>query len=104
MTDHDKNNRIANKAETVEQAALDLCKPPFRFSHGYIFDGGGEMFSDSGGLDEQEEKKEMMISRVRGWGRLGYLKGKFKPEDVQDEIGKHIAKALTEYWEKYNGQ
>ena len=69
--------------------ALKLCKPPFFFRVGYIFDSTGNMIADEAGVGA--------IARMRGWGRLG---GMENAEDLQDAIGKHIAQAMTEYWEK----
>ena len=65
-----------------------LYKPPFKFQHGYIYDDNGNMVAD--------RAAEGAIARVRGWGRIGAMKN---AESLQDDVGKHIAQALTEYWE-----
>lgn len=79
-------------------AALNLYEPPFTFHCGYIHDSKGRMFSDDDSVPEG------IISRVRGWGRLGYLRdGPFKPEQLQDQVGEIIAMALNEFWEKHKG-
>ena len=88
------------KAETPEQAAIEIYKPPFKYSHGYIFDGEGNMFSDDGSVDEMENA---IAARIRGWGRIGYIE-EMNPADIQDAVGEHVAKALNEYWAKHATQ
>lgn len=70
-----------------------MYKPPFRYDeYGYIFDADGKMFADEGGANE-------MLARIRGWGRLQYVKDSgFTPEQIQDECGRLFADALTEFW------
>ncbi|MDB5822229.1 MAG: hypothetical protein JWR21_933 [Herminiimonas sp.] len=75
-------------SETTKQA-LALYKPPFRFEHGYIFDAEHMMVADDQGQD--------VALRVRGWGRISYLPD---AEALQDEVGRLIAEALTEYWNR----
>lgn len=70
--------------------ALKLYTPPFRFDHGYIWDSKNNMVADSGDAND-------MACRVRGWGRISYMEN---PEQLQDSVGEHMAKALTEYWER----
>ncbi len=79
--------------KTIGQAALALYKPPFKYLRGYIWDANGEVVADSDQLIE-----DGAAMRIRGWGRIQYLK-EFNPEDLQDEVGKHCALALTQYWE-----
>lgn len=79
----------------IEKAALDLYTPPFTFDEmgGKIWDAKGNMAADNGDI-------ETYMARVRGWGRIQYLKD-FEPEELQDAVGEHMAKAMTEYWEKH---
>lgn len=72
---------------SIKKAALALYRPPFTSSHGYIFDADSNMVADDAGS----------ACRVRGWGCIG---GKENPEALQDAVGEHIAKALTQYWEQ----
>ena len=72
--------------------AIDLYTPPFNYQCGYIFDANHKMVADDAGA---------YITRVRGWGMIGRMEN---AEDVQDTVGELIAKALTEYWEKYKGR
>ena len=81
----------------IQSAAIDLYKPPFKFECGYIFDSEHNMLADNGGMDELMDG---MAARIRGWGRIQYLKD-FKPEELQDTVGELVAIALTEYWEKH---
>lgn len=73
----------------VMRDALALYKPPFSFTCGYIFDSTGAMVAD--------DNCESILLRVRGWGRIQY---KDNPGQLQDAVGEHLAKALTEYWER----
>lgn len=75
----------------IKKAAFTLYEAPFRYEHGYIFDAKGQMVSDDGDVGDS-------VARVRGWGRIGYLPDGAK---LQDEIGKIMAEALTEYWRTY---
>lgn len=83
-------------------AALDLYKPPFSYDCGYIHDGDGRIFSDDGA--DSDLMLSAYISRVRGWGRLSYIEGKHTPDELQDAIGEHIARALNEYWAKHQNE
>lgn len=82
-----------NRDEKSANDSMELYEAPFRFSHGYIFDAKGNTFSDCSGGEE-----ETFAARIRGWGRISYYKNS---EALQDEIGEHMAKALTEYWNKH---
>ena len=91
---------MSKKIKSIKDA-LRLYKPPFEFSHGYIFDAGGNMVADQGGASGMEGS---MVMQIRGWGNLigggGLnLDADFAGE-LQDEIGRLCAVALTEYWEK----
>lgn len=70
--------------------ALKLYRPPFRYEHGYIFDSQNEMV-----VDDASKSQEAAALRVRGWGRISYLKD---PEELQDAVGALIAEALTTFW------
>ena len=76
-------------ALVMRSKALELYKPPFNFHCGYIFDSEGNMFSDM--------PTDAYVTRVRGWGRIGYMEN---PEKLQDTVGELIAEALTEFWGK----
>lgn len=71
--------------------AKALYKPPFRFDPhgGFIWDANNQMVCDDKGQDSTQ--------RVRGWGRIGYM---LQAEKIQDEVGRLIAQALTEFWGK----
>lgn len=71
----------------IRDSALALYKPPFKFDRGYIWDANNQMVADDDGQD--------VALRIRGWGRISYLPN---PEVLQDEVGRLIAEALTEYW------
>ena len=73
--------------------ALAIYKPPFSFKAGYIYDSEGSMFADQG----DEKDRAASLARIRGWGRIG---GMANPEELQDTVGKHMAIALTEYWQR----
>jgi hypothetical protein len=75
---------------TITERALALYKPPFQFQSGYIFDADHQVVAD-----DHESKVDAL--RVRGWGRIQYLEN---PRELQDEVGRMIAIALTEFWNK----
>jgi predicted transposase YbfD/YdcC len=75
----------------LDPAALELYEAPFRFDRGYIWDAKNNMVADDDAQD--------VALRVRGWGHISYMKN---AEALQDEIGKHIAAALTEHWKMNN--
>ena len=88
--DAEKETTDSDTVERLVMAeAFKLCKPPFFFRAGYIFDDAGNMIADKAGVGA--------LVRLRGWGRLGGMKS---AAEIQDAIGGHIAKAMTEYWEK----
>lgn len=82
----------------INSRALAIYKPPFRFDrYGYIWDADNHMVADN----HIEKDADGAALRVRGWGRISYLED---AEQLQDEVGRMIAQALTEYWErKYLG-
>ena len=92
-----KKNIHENRAsEPISERAFALYRPPFRYDgHGYLWDANGEMVAD----DRPESPSA--IGRIRGWGRIGYLK---EPEKLQDMVGHLIAQALTEFWQKHAEQ
>ncbi len=73
---------------TLTQQAMSLYKPPFRFHRGYIWDTDNKMVADDDAQD--------VALRVRGWGAISY---KPDAEALQDEVGRLIAEALTQYWQ-----
>ncbi len=76
--------------------ALALYKPPFKFTHGHIFDADGRMVADQdGGFGLDGKVETHIIARVRGWGRISYMKD---AEQLQDEVGEMLAQALTDFW------
>lgn len=78
---------------TKRAAALALYRPPFRFTHGYIYDATNQMVADQDGFEGAVETH--IAARVRGWGRIGYLPD---AAALQDEVGQVIADALTAFW------
>lgn len=73
----------------LRKRALDLYKGPFRFDGiSYIWDANGEMVAD-GKIDED------IGPRVRGWGRMKYLKD---TDALFVETGHALAEALTIGW------
>ena len=73
----------------LKEKALSLYKPPFKYEHTYIFDASNHMVMNV---------RDFTNLQLRGWGRISYMDD---AENLHDEVGKHVAKALTEYWEKY---
>jgi hypothetical protein len=71
------------------KAAMAIYTPPFKFVHGYIYDSQHHVVADDDKVDGA------VASRVRGWGRIGYMPN---PEQLQDEVGQMIADALTAYY------
>lgn len=70
---------------------LAMYAPPFKFHKGYLWDSKMHMVADA--------HDEMAIARVRGWGRISYMKN---PAELQDAVGAVIAEALNDYWRKHN--
>lgn len=81
--------------EFISEAALALYEGPFSFDGIYIIDKNGQMVADQGG---NGEVRQSIALRIRGWGRVQYLPD---PINLQNEIGRMIAEAMTEYWNKY---
>jgi len=79
--------KVSIDKATIQQAALELYTPPFRFAYGFIWDAKDNMVAD-------EAAKDAAV-RVRGWGRIQYRPDS---EKLQDAVGELIAEALTEYW------
>jgi hypothetical protein len=73
--------------EELKKTALALYKPPFRYSHGFIWDADNRMVAD--------HPAEGAALRIRGWG---YIQYKPEPEQLQDAMGELIAQAMTEMW------
>jgi hypothetical protein len=69
----------------IREAARKLYRPPFRYECGYIFDADHHMVAD----------QTAHSLRVRGWGRISYMKD---PREIQDAVGVLIAEALTAAW------
>ena len=78
--------------DELTAAALKLYTPPFKYSHGYIWDSKSNMVADDHGQD--------VALRVRGWGRIQYEPN---PEALQDKVGELIAQAMTDYWLAHQG-
>lgn len=86
---------------TIKSIAFNLYKPPFRYQYGYIYDSEGNVFADNGGGDDDQIESENsgnLALRVRGWGRIQYLKTEFNNGDIQDVVGELIVDALNCYW------
>ena len=77
--------------QELKPEALRLYKPPFKHSHGYVFDSADNMVSD----------ESAHALRVRGWGKICYQEN---AAHLQDTIGDIIAEALTEYWKRNTGE
>lgn len=76
--------------------ALSIYTPPFRYDeYGYIWDANNHMVADN----HIEKDSDGAALRVRGWGRISYMKN---PEAIQDALGELMAKALTEFWVRNN--
>lgn len=89
-------------AQAKTEAAMKLYEPPFTFVHGYIYDNANHVVSDNGDIGQMEKA---VISRIRGWGRLQYLKdGEFTPEQLQDAVGEIVVEALNDYWAKHSSK
>ena len=78
-------------SEELRKRALALYKPPFSYHCGYIHDGEGNMVSDI--------PTGTQVTRVRGWGRIGYMEN---PGELQDMVGEMIVEALNQYWDRAN--
>lgn len=77
--------------KSIRQRALELYKPPFRYESLYIWDSENNIVADDVVIDA--------IARIRGWGRIQYMKN---PEKLQDEVGEIIAEALNDFWQKHS--
>ena len=102
-----------SKGEVFADFNLDAChETPLRCAQHAIVDAitaywseekptpatsnTGAEYAYSGGVVGSETAP---VLRVRGWGRLQYLKD-CDPGQVQDDIGTAIAQALTKYLKK----
>lgn len=74
------------------KAAMAVYTPPFKYLRGYIFDSKNSMVADDGALGDDLSVSGAVASRVRGWGKLGYLPS---GAELQDEIGQMMADALN---------
>ena len=81
----------------VTIAAFNLYEPPFKFFNGYIFDASDRIVADQGAIGRMSG---MIAMQIRGWGRIQYDKEN-DPAELQDEVGKLCALALTHYWENH---
>jgi hypothetical protein len=79
----------------LKDRALALYAPPFRYEMGYIHDSKHKMVADDA-LPEPEHLEPGMALRVRGWG---HIQKHEDPAELQDEVGRQIAQALTKHWE-----
>lgn len=70
--------------------AMAVYTPPFKYLHGYIYDSQNLMVADDG--DMKFGVEGAVASRVRGWGRFGYMPN---GAELQDEIGQMMADALN---------
>lgn len=73
-------------------AAMAIYTPPFTYQHGYIFDSQRHMVADNGPICDGPSVEGAVVSRVRGWGRIGYMPN---AAELQDEVGKMMADALN---------
>ena len=72
--------------------AMAIYTPPFKYQHGYIFDSQQHMVADNGSICDGPNVEGAVASRVRGWGRIGYMPNAAK---LQDEVGQMMADALN---------
>lgn len=88
-------------SKTITQVALGLYKPPFKYVSGYVLDADNNTVADNNaGNDADIQGPANLALEVRGWGRISKLKTDFPNGGIQDEVGRLMALALTEYWEK----
>lgn len=80
--------------EQQEKRLMAYYQPPFKAEFGFIKDSSGRPTSDMGGAEGLAVNE---IARVRGYGFLSYKKG---TQSLLRTMGKIIAEALTEYWQK----
>lgn len=73
-------------------AAMAIYTPPFKYQHGYIFDSQSHMVADNGPICDGPSVEGAVASRVRGWGRIGYMPN---AAELQDEVGQMMADALN---------
>lgn len=78
-------NTERTECTELKQRALALYRAPFRVEEGAIYDAAGHMVADD---------REGVL-RVRGWGRIGYLKD---GAALQDMVGELLVEALNAYW------
>ena len=73
-------------------AAMAIYTPPFTYQYGYIFDSQRHMVADNGPICDGPSVEGAVASRVRGWGRIGYMPN---AAELQDEVGQMMADALN---------
>ena len=93
-----------NKTLDLNQVAVSLFKPPFKYLSGYVWDSANNMVCDDAIQSANEDiatKKSHgePVLRLRGWGRIQYLPN---AEATQDQVGDIIAKALNLYWSTHD--
>lgn len=76
-------------------AAMAIYTPPFKYQHGYIFDAQQHMVADNGPICDGPSVEGAVASRVRGWGRIGYMPN---AAELQDEVGQMMADALNAHY------
>jgi hypothetical protein len=74
----------------ITQRALELYETPFYFHMGYIVDAKHRPIADDQAQD--------CALRALGRKRISHLP---EPGALQDEVGRLMAIALTEYWDKH---
>ena len=95
MSNTDKAMEPIPPFGSKRKAAMAIYTPPFRFDHGYIFDSKNHMVADDGDVIGPNGVEGAVASRVRGWGRIGYMPN---AAALQDEVGQMIADALNAYY------
>lgn len=100
LTDKPSVQKVAEDVKvdySIRQAAMELYKAPFYYSHGYIRDANHQMISDDAG----DTAHGLIAARIRGWGRIQYMDNpKGRAAALQDEIGKIVTEALNEKWKE----
>lgn len=97
-----------NRLPDLMERALKLYHPPFRYEMGRVYDARSELVLDEVALAAEGDVRAPAgsvtdynmseVLRIRGWGRICYLPD--APE-LQDEVGRLVAKSLTESWRRW---
>ena len=89
--------QVLTDRATLEQLVTELLRMSNACElegdkHGYIFDSQRHMVADNGPICDGPSVEGAVASRVRGWGRIGYMPN---AAELQDEVGQMMADALN---------